>query len=95
MTAPNHGAVFRATATSSVAQVALVSITVTTRAIVFTDARCSNCQRLLMAIPGTPIVTVRTVASNDERTGQGRVVKCHRCNSLCEIVEMRRPETAR
>lgn len=80
--------VFQVTA-SLVAPVALVSITVTSRAVVYTDVRCPNCRRLVMAIPGTPLFEVRKVASNDERSGRGRVVSCHRCSTLCEVVEHR------
>lgn len=69
-----------------VAHVALVSITVT-GAVVYSDARCPNCHRLVMAIPGTPTFEVRAVASNAHRSGRGRVVSCHRCRTLCEIVE--------
>lgn len=78
---------FRVTASqTAVAHVALVSITVT-RAIVYSDARCPNCHRLVMAIPGTPLFEVRAVATNQDRSGRGRVVSCQRCRTLCEIVE--------
>ena len=72
---------------TAVAHVALVSITVSARAVVYSDARCPNCHRLVMAIPGTPLFEVRAVASNEHRSGRGRVVSCHRCRTLCEIVE--------
>ena len=77
-----------------VAHVALVSITVSARAIVYSDARCPNCHRLVMAIPGTPIFEVRAVQSNEHRSGRGRVVSCQRCRTLCEIIEHTRPEAA-
>ena len=77
------------TYSAPVARVALVSLTVTARAIVFTDARCPNCRRLVMAVPGTPAIEVRAVAHNDQRSGRGRVVSCQRCRTLCEVVEHR------
>ena len=83
MTAP-----LRATSTQTcVAPVALVSITVTRATIFYSDARCPNCHRLVMAIPGTPLFEVRAVASNEHRSGRGRVVSCHRCRTRCAIVE--------
>lgn len=82
--------------TSVAHPVALVSVTVTARAIVFTDARCPNCGRLVMAIPGTPLIEVRPVRNNDDRSGRGRVVKCNRggCQSLLEVIEHQRPAVA-
>ncbi len=72
--------------------VALVSLTVTHSVVaratlVFTDARCPKCRRLVMAIPGLPTIEVRTVASNSDRSGRGRVVDCRRCSTLLEVIE--------
>lgn len=77
--------------TTSVAPVALVSLSVTARAIVFTDVRCPNCRKLVMAVPGVVIAEVRAVKDNDARSGRGRVVKCNRggCQTLCEVIEHR------
>lgn len=86
MTAPP---VFRvsATATQPVAHVALVSITVSARAIVFTDVRCPNCRRRIMSVPGTPVIDVRAVRTDADRSGRGRVLGCKRCSTLCEVIE--------
>lgn len=72
---------------TAVAHVALVSITVTTRAVVYSEARCPNCHRRVMSVPGTPHISVNAVANDDARSGRGRVVGCARCKTLCEIVE--------
>lgn len=71
---------------SSAVHVALVSITVSARAVVYSDARCPNCKRLVMALPGTPVFEVRARESNDDRQGRGAVVSCHRCKTLCEVI---------
>ena len=73
-----------------VARVTLtVSTTVTTiRAIVvFTEARCPGCRRLVMAVPGRVTLESRMVRDNTERSGRGRVVSCPRCKGLVEVVE--------
>lgn len=69
----------------TVAHVALTTLSVA-GAIVFTDARCV-CGRRLMAIPGVVTIEVRRCATERDRSGRGRVVSCHRCKALLEIIE--------
>lgn len=64
------------------------SVYITARlAAVFTDAHCPDCNRRLMAIPGRPTIECRTVKSDADRSGRGRVVACKRCSSLVEVIE--------
>lgn len=87
MTAPRP--IFTAAARGT-HRVALVSVTVVTTAratVAYTDARCANCNRRIMAIPGVVALEVFTVAQDVDRTGRGRVVGCKRCGALNEIVE--------
>lgn len=74
--------------------VALVSLTVLATVavmratIAFTEVRCPGCRKLVMAVPGENIpLEVRTIRANAERSGRGRVVSCHRCKDLVEVVE--------
>ena len=69
----------------AVARVALTTLTVA-GAVCFTDARCV-CGRRVMAVPGRVTLEVRRVATEQDRSGRGRVIKCHRCRSLVEIIE--------
>lgn len=80
--------IFSATAPSSAPPVALVSITVSARAVVYTDVRCT-CNRRIMAVPGLVTVEVRVVKSDKDRSGRGRVLSCKRCSSLLEVIEHR------
>ena len=66
--------------------VALVSLTVVAAAV-YTAARCSNCHRRVMSVPGVVTLEVRRVRDNAARSGRGRVVGCERCGTLCEIIE--------
>ena len=66
--------------------VALVSLTVSA-AVVYTEARCSNCGRHVMAVPGVVALEVRSVQSNRHRSGRGAAVSCQRCGTLLEIIE--------
>lgn len=65
---------------------ALVSLTVTRAAVVFTDVRC-RCGRVIMLVPGTITATVAPLHSMDRATGSGRVVWCKRCRALNEVTE--------
>jgi len=73
--------------------VALVSLTVLATVamiratIAFQDARCPACNRRLMAVPGPVTLEVRTIRTDAERSGRGRVVSCHRCKGLVEVIE--------
>lgn len=80
--------IFSATATHSVAPVALTTLTVVRATIVYTDARCV-CNRRVMSIPGVVTIEVRVVKSDNDRSGRGRVVHCKRCSSLLEVIEHR------
>lgn len=85
--------IFHVTATSPSGRIlAHVTVTVTeTRAIVFSYAICPVCNRRVMAIPGSVRLEVVAVASNQARSGRGRVVTCggkHRgCGTMCEVIE--------
>lgn len=70
--------------------VALASLTVTAGAIfVYTPVRCPKCNKRVMDIPGNPILEVRVVKSENERSGRGPVVSCRKCHSLIEAVAHR------
>jgi uncharacterized protein with PIN domain len=70
------------------ATLTLTSVAYTVRlAVTFTDVRCPDCNRKLMAIPGSPRIERRTVKNDAERSGRGRVVSCRRCSSLVEVIE--------
>lgn len=67
-------------------RVALVSLTITEESMVFSNARCPNCGRWLMAVPGEVKFTTRLVRDLNNRKGDGRTVNCHNCGEV-EIVE--------
>lgn len=72
-----------------VARVSLsvTTTTTTTRAFVYSDVRCPNCTRVVMAVPGLGSnVEARTVRDSASRSGRGPVVSCKRCKSLVEVV---------
>lgn len=80
------------TVASSAHRVALCSLTVVhveRRALVFTDARCPDCDKILMFVPGVVIVEVRPVRTIADRSGRGRVVRCpnDRCKHYAEVIE--------
>jgi hypothetical protein len=71
--------------------VALASLTstgtVVARAIfAYTKVNCPKCNRRVMDLPGSPILEVRVVKSEAERSGRGPVTTCRRCKSLVEAV---------
>ena len=68
---------------------ALVSLTVTSAAFVYTDARCPKCRRMVLLVPGTPLLEVRPIAQNRDASGRGRVVHCpnRHCRTLSEVIE--------
>lgn len=91
---------FRPSAQSNVAHVALVSITVT-GAVVYTDVRCTErvsrsgashpCHNWLFALPGVVSFTLRRMESNEDRTGQGIAVRCQRCGTRSEVIQGAQP----
>lgn len=71
---------------------ALCSLTVVhveQRALVFTDARCPDCDRIIMFVPGVVTLEVRPCRTIDQRSGRGRVVRCpnDRCRHYAEVIE--------
>jgi predicted Zn finger-like uncharacterized protein len=83
--------------------VASVTLTVTAVVVVYTDVRCPGehpdrakmqrpqmrCDRILMAVPGRPIVQTIIVPDARELSGRGRAVRCGRCKALIEVIERR------
>lgn len=73
---------------------ALVSLSVT-GAVVYTDVRCTArrdrrgtsfpCNSWLFALPGHTPFTIRLVASQQDRTGEGIAARCPKCNTLYEV----------
>ena len=63
----------------------LVSLTVMAPVVVYTDARCPQCGRKIIALPGRAVPEVRAVARR--ASGRGAVVKCARCSTLCEVIQ--------
>lgn len=70
------------------AYVATASMTMTA-SVTFTDARCPNCKRLVMSVPGAGVLDVRAVPNNAARSGRGPVVGCARCKTLVEVIAHR------
>lgn len=71
-------------------RVALVSLTVMENDTVYSDARCPQCNRKLMSMPGEPPLEVRAPRLHGHRlTGRGPVTVCPRCSTLCEVVSHR------
>jgi hypothetical protein len=68
--------------------VALASLTVSAGAISFayTAVHCPKCNRRVMDLPGKPILEVRIVKSESERSGRGPVTSCKRCRALVEAI---------
>ena len=88
MTAPAHIPRLPERKTASGRVMALVSLTITARAIVFSNARCPGCGRWLMAVPGECGFSVRLLNGKNDRSGDGRIVHCKYCGEV-EIVEIR------
>ena len=81
---PPARAIFQVTPRGPTA--ALVSISVTSAAVVFTDVRCP-CGRKVMAIPGLVRFSVTVVRNDGDSSGRGRVICCGRCRAHLEIVD--------
>jgi len=71
-----------------------VAVTVTLSLAAYTDVRCPQCNRLVLAIPGTVVVTARIPRDNADRAGLGPVALCKRCSSLVEAIVLRLPPAA-
>jgi hypothetical protein len=65
---------------------ASVTLTVTATVVVYTDVRCPACNRLVMTVPGRPVLEVRVHRTNQDRLGRGAVVGCGRCKGLVEVI---------
>lgn len=63
-----------------------VSLTVTASAVVYTDARCPKCGKMLAAVPGSDRIGTYVRDSATDRSGRGVVVSCGRCKSLVEVI---------
>lgn len=68
-------------------RVAFVTLAAVARAVTYTVARCPDCDRKLMTIPGEVMVEVRKLRAAGRPTGMGRVLSCKRCAELCEVIE--------
>ena len=62
---------------------------VTCTVAAYTDVRCPQCNRTVMAVPGRVQVIPRVVESADQRSGRGPVCACKRCGALVEAVVMK------
>lgn len=71
---------------TSGAWIACVSLTVTAECV-YTDIRCTRCQKQLYLSPGEIKIEVRIIPRANAASGRGRIVKCRRCTSLCEVIE--------
>lgn len=65
--------------------IATVSVTVTARVVVYTEARCPKCSRRLVSIPGPRALGVIR-ESDADRSGLGIAVRCERCKTLVEVI---------
>ena len=63
-----------------------VTLSVTQRVAIYTEARCPTCSRQIMAVPGSVTLEVRCVPSQQDRAGRGAVVTCKRCQQLREVI---------
>ena len=68
--------------------ITIVSLTVTSRSLVFSNARCPGCGGFIMAVPGECKFMVRLLESKDDRSGEGRIAHCRHCGEV-EVVELR------
>lgn len=67
--------------------VALVSLTVVAAAVVYTEARCSNCASLLYLVPGSWSIVHRRIERVVDGSGRGRVLCCSKCSVWQEVIE--------
>lgn len=66
-----------------------VAVAVTCTVAAYTDVRCPQCNRTIMAIPGRVHVLPRIVESAEHRSGRGPVCACKRCGALVEAIVMK------
>jgi hypothetical protein len=97
MSAPQPAPIFRQTARRAARRI-FVAVTLTATLAV-TVVRCTGlrdkrqlagpetCNRWLMTVPATVRVSVKLLKSLEQMSGAGRVVSCHGCRSLVEIIE--------
>jgi hypothetical protein len=52
----------------------------------YTDARCPNCGRVVLSVPGENRAVNVVTVDRGSRMGIGPVVACKRCSTLCEVI---------
>ena len=77
------GTVFRVVAAHGV--MATVTRTMMATAT-YTQARCPNCNRMVMAMPGICTVETRSRPTRAQWSGRGPVVVCERCGDYVEVI---------
>ncbi len=92
MTPPDPVPIFKAHPAPDGPPTALATLTVT-GAAVFTDARCPQCRKIILLVPGVLVLEVRVLPGHGHRalegaSGRGRVALCKN-GHYAEVIEHR------